>query len=525
MADRVADISEVAVRGGFFLFAGSALSMITLGVGSIVVARLLGPEDYGLYGLSLIPLNIFGLFTDFGVSTALTRFSAKFKSDNEPQRVAGMLKSAILFKLLLSTAIFILCLFFSETLATQLLNRPSIAPLVRLASIAIPFQLLLGVAGSAFLGLDHMEHSASTTNVQSIVKAVFGPVLILLGFGVVGALMAYDLSYAAAATSAIFILFFYHYRSLKCNIKGARATDTLNDLRVMLSYGFPLYVSGLLGSVVGQYQSVILAWLASNADIGNLNVATNFLALAGVISAPTAMLFPAFSKLNSRSPDTRRLFELSVKYTSLLLIPMAVGIPLLSKDLILAVYGPSFAPSAPLLSTLAVGYLFAGIGSVVIGSLLTAAGEMKLIFMATLINLAIFVPLAPLLIWLLGVLGVVLAGLTSGLISLAYQMVTARKKFGISFSSSVSMRIYLASAASAAPILPFLQLSPFQGIANVILGGCLYLFVYMTALPVIGAIRMRDIENLEFLVNKSKVASVLKPFLEYETKLTSRVRN
>ena len=96
---RLAEIAQEAGRGGMFFFGGTALSTLTLGVGSIVVARLLEPEDCGLYGLSLALLGIFGLFTDFGVLTALTRFSARFKSDGEPQRVPAMLRSEILFRL------------------------------------------------------------------------------------------------------------------------------------------------------------------------------------------------------------------------------------------------------------------------------------------------------------------------------------------------------------------------------------------------------------------------------------------
>ena len=52
MSEKLTDIAENSVRGGFFLFAGNALSTIILAVGSILIARLLGPEDYGLYNIT-----------------------------------------------------------------------------------------------------------------------------------------------------------------------------------------------------------------------------------------------------------------------------------------------------------------------------------------------------------------------------------------------------------------------------------------------------------------------------------------
>jgi len=519
MSEELTKVAGEAARGGFFLFAGNALSTIILAIGSIIVARLLGPEAYGLYAISLVAPGLLLLFTDFGVSAAVTMFSAKLRAEGKAPQAAGMLRSAILFKLLTATAMFALCLILSETLAARLLNRPGIGPLVRLVALSIPFQAVFATASSAFLGLDRMQDNALTLNIQSIVKAASAPVLLLLGFGVVGALTGYVLGYAAAGASALAILFLKHYRSLG----GAEKGDSLGEnLRAMMGYGLPLYASALLGSLLAQYQSIILAQLTSNIDIGNLNVAMQFATLIGVLTSPMAVLFPAFSKLNPEGREAKRLYGLSVKYTALLIVPAAVAIAILSRDLIFAIYGPSYSLAPLLLSTYAMNFLFSGIGSLVIGNLLSGAGETKLILKANLINLAVFAPLAPVLILTYGVLGAVLAGLASTLASLAYQLLAARKRLGVGFNPSASLKIYLASILSAAPILLFLQLSPFQGLANVIFGGCLFLLAYLTASPLLGAVRMSDIENLKLILGRLKIARLLNPILAYEAKLASR---
>jgi len=84
------------------------------------------------------------------------------------------------------------------------------------------------------------------------------------------------------------------------------------------------------------------------------------------------------------------------------------------------------------------------------------------------------------------------------------------------------LKVYLASTLSAAPTLLFLQLSPFQGLANVILGGFLFLLAYLTASPLLGAVRMSDIENLKLMLGRLKSARLLIPILAYEAKLASR---
>jgi len=54
LSNKLADIAEDSARGGFFLFTENALSLLTLAIGSIITARFLGPENYGLLALSLV---------------------------------------------------------------------------------------------------------------------------------------------------------------------------------------------------------------------------------------------------------------------------------------------------------------------------------------------------------------------------------------------------------------------------------------------------------------------------------------
>jgi O-antigen/teichoic acid export membrane protein len=72
-SDELATIAQKAAHGGLFLFVGNVLSTVILAVGIIIVARLLGPSDYGLYTLALvIPLLLVSL-SDAGMSFALVR--------------------------------------------------------------------------------------------------------------------------------------------------------------------------------------------------------------------------------------------------------------------------------------------------------------------------------------------------------------------------------------------------------------------------------------------------------------------
>lgn len=138
-------------------------------------------------------------------------------------------------------------------------------------------------------------------NIQSIVKTTLSPLLVILGFSVIGALSGHILGYMIAALLGSLILFKYYKRL------GKPSSNSFSgNLKIMLGYGFPLYLSALLGLFLGQYQTIILAFFTSNFEIGNFSIATNLSSLINVLIFPLTVLFPAFSKVNPNGDELKK---------------------------------------------------------------------------------------------------------------------------------------------------------------------------------------------------------------------------
>jgi len=82
MSNRLAEIAEESTRGGFSLFLGNASATFISAVVVVIIARLLGPENYGIYALSLTIPSLAVAITNLGMSQALTRYSAKMTSES-----------------------------------------------------------------------------------------------------------------------------------------------------------------------------------------------------------------------------------------------------------------------------------------------------------------------------------------------------------------------------------------------------------------------------------------------------------
>jgi O-antigen/teichoic acid export membrane protein len=80
---------------------------------------------------------------------------------------------------------------------------------------------------------------------------------------------------------------------------GADRSGALQVLKPMLSFGIPLAIAMMLGGLLTQFYSFVMASFVDNAMIGNYRVATNFGVLLTFFTFPiTTVLFPAFSKID-----------------------------------------------------------------------------------------------------------------------------------------------------------------------------------------------------------------------------------
>jgi O-antigen/teichoic acid export membrane protein len=503
-SDELTTIAQKAAQGGLFLFIGNTSSTVILAVGSIIIARFLGPSSYGLYVLTLLVPSLLVSLADAGMSYALVRLPAKLRSENEYQRANRTVRLGFLLKMPLSAIAFLICYGGAEAIAATILNRPELAPFLRLASIVIVFQALFDAASSSFIGLDLMPHAASTQMLQSVLKSVLAPVLILLGFGLVGAISGHVVSYVAAGLVGAAILV------LKLTHSAAGSHSRMNvsssaELRVLLGYGLPLYLAALLTVFLSQYQSIVLAHFASNTEIGNFNAAWNFSMLMMILVYPiTTAMFPMFSKMSPENQkiEIGRAFTLVVKYASLVMIPASVGVMVFSRDLILLTYGRGYTLAPQYLIMLGGLYLLTTVGYLVLGSFLRGLADTSTVLAMSALTLVIYLPLGPMLTWLWGPYGLLIGFVFSSAASTLYGVRRVSVKFGIRPDLGASGRILSAALAAAVPVIALIQLHLTGiGLVNLVAGGCLYLFAYLTLTPIVGAVDRFDIMNLRTILS------------------------
>jgi stage V sporulation protein B len=522
--EKAFEMGKTSATGSFQLLVGVATSTIIMAVGSIILGRLLTPDEYGLYAIALIPSAMINLFRDWGVNSAITRYISSSRVSHQDEGIHDFIVAGLIFEVASGLALSFLSLFLASFIASTVFHRPESASYIGIVSISIISGSLLAASQSGFIGFERMELNTFTLICQAIVRGAVGPILVFIGYGALGAVIGYTLSFIAAAIIGLITFYFMLFKPLKK--KRTRNSNITKTLKKMLNYGVPLSIGSILGGMLVQTYAFMVVPFVSNSMYGNYQVAVNFSVLLTFLTTPIAtVLFPAFSKLDPyKEPElVRAIFVSSIKYTSLLLTPATMILMVLSGPMIGTLYGEKYVYGPFFLTISVIGTLLALLGNLSSGGLLSGLGETRMLMKQNLITIIVGIPIGLILVPTLGITGLIISGTLCGVPSTLWLLYWIWKRYGARADLQSSAKILAASAIAA-----FIAYVPtiFLNMANWIkltTGLIIFLTVYILSAPIIGAVSLTDINNLKTIFSNlgfvSKIINITLSVAEKASKL------
>jgi len=488
-------MGKTSATGSFQLLIGVAASTIIMAVGAIILGRLLTPDEYGLYGIVLIPLTTINLFRDWGINSAMTKYIASLRASQKTEEIHSVIAAGLIFEVASGIALSFLSLGLATFIAIAVFGRPESAFFIQVISVSIIAGSLLAASQAVFIGFERMELNSFTLICQAIVKTVVGPILVVLGYSVLGAVIGYSLGFIAAGTIGLVTFYIMLYRPLR----KEGTSNITKTFRTMLNYGWPLGISSIFGGILTQIYLFMAPSFVDNTLYGNYLVASNFTVLLTFLTIPiSTVLFPAFAKLDTENDDelVKKVFTSSIKYTSILLVPSTIAMMALSGPIVGTLYGEKYAYGPFFLTIAVIGNLFALFGSLSAGNLLSGLGETRILMIQSVITLIIGLPIGFILIPSLGITGLIIASTVAGVPSLLWVLHWIWKQHGAKADFKSSTKILFASVIAAfVAYLPTIFLNAADWI-KLVTSLAVFLVVYVLGAPSIGAVSADDIKNL-----------------------------
>ena len=360
---KATEMARVSARGGFNLMWGLVISTVISSVGTIVIARLLGAGNYGLYTIAFTAPNLISTFRDWGVNSAMVKYSAQYNNQAEATKIRGVFLSGLVFEVVVGATLSLLCFLISPFLA-GIFHRPTIVPLIQVISLIILTGGLINTATAAFTGMETMHLNSIMLIVQSVVKTALIVGLVALGFGSMGATIGFTTASLIAGLTGI-LLMFTLYRSLPKS--GNQRWDISGTVKTLFSYGLPLSIGTVLTTFLSYFYALILPiYVTNNSLIGNYNLAVLFAVLITFFVTPvTTMMFPAFSKLDPEKDyeTLKNVFQYSVKYAALIVVPVTALVIALAQPGIGTLFAKTYAEAPLFLALSSLSYVLSAFGS------------------------------------------------------------------------------------------------------------------------------------------------------------------
>jgi len=500
-----------------------ALSSIISSISVLVVAGILQEGEYGLVGIALIVPNLVQIIRDFGIDQATIKFSAHYKNQNNPEKLKNILTATVTFEFLMGILLTIISYFLSGFIATQILNRPDITPLVQIASLSIFGNALFKASDSVFVGYEKMHYHSIILIIQAATKAILMIGLVWSNFGVFGALLGHSISFLITGIVASILLYLKIYNKLNLQNKKLQLKKILKQ---MFSYGLPISASIILNSVVVQFYSILLAVYLTNQTVGNYNLAVNFTVLVSFFVIPVqTLLFPAFSKIDAKKePQTlQSAFQNSVKFSSLLIVPAAFMVISLSQPAIATLFPGKYLDSPIYLSFYLMIFIYTAFGHLSNPNLIKSQGETKIHLILFIINNAVGLILAYTLIPTYGAIGLISTLLISALPYMIISTFWIKKTYNATINYKSSIKIIASSLISAAITYGATNIFQLPSIILLAMGATIYFISYLITAPLIGAINKNDTKTLKELIQPlGPLAKILNIPLNIIEKITRK---
>ena len=498
--EKALDMGKTSVTGSFRLLIGVVASTLIVAISSIILGRLLSTADYGLYGIVLVPSTLIILFRDWGVNTAMIKYIASLRASNRDEEIHDVIIAGLVFEIASGIALSFVSLGLATFIAQTVFRKPESASYIAIASASIISGSLLAASQGGFIGFERMGLNSFTLILQAVVQATVGPVLVFLGYRVLGAVVGYTLGLATAGTIGVATLYILMFRPLRK--KRTKNSDITKTLKTMLTYGTPLAVGSILTGILAQIYIFIAVPITSNATYGSYLVASNFTVLLSFFATPIAtVLFPAFAKIDPKHEIelAKTIFTSSIKYASILVVPVAMFLIFLSGPTVGTLYGVKYTYAPFFLTIMAITGLLVLLGSLTVGGFLQGLGETRTVMKMNVLTVIVGVPLSIILIPPFGITGLIITSIFDGVPSLIWVLHWTWKHYGTRADLQSSAKILAASAIAAfAAYLPTWFLNTVDWI-KLVIGLLIFMLVYVEGAPVIGAVDLTDINNLRAL--------------------------
>lgn len=331
-----------SIMGGlFWRFSERILAQVVTFIVSIVIARVLNPEAYGMIAILMVFITFADAFVTSGMGNALIQ-----KKDCDDMDFSSVFYFNIAFSILLYLIIFLLAPYVEKWYGN---NYTGLTAALRVLAVRIPISAINNVQQAYVSRNMIFRKFFFSTLGGTIGSAVVGISLAYTGFGIWALVGQYLFN---AIVDTLVLWFTVHWRP--------SAKFSLKKLTSLISYGWKLMLGSILEVIYNDLRTVLIGKVYTSADLAYYNRGRQFpgLVIDNVNTSILSVIFPAICAIQGDKVGVKRLVQKAIKVASYIISPMLVGLAIVTDKLIVLLLTDKWLSAAWFVRIFCFIYLF-----------------------------------------------------------------------------------------------------------------------------------------------------------------------
>ncbi len=334
------ELKEKVAAGVAWSIAEKVGSMLLQMAVSLIVARLLMPEDIGVMAILTFFTAVALVVVDSGFSQTLIR-----RKDN-PTDEEYM--SVFMFNIAMSAVLYVVLVAVSPLVAA-FYNQPVITEIAPVLFLLLPVNALCVIQNTIFTRQFRFGLLSRATFASSLTAGIVAIGMALAGCGV-WSLVGQRLT--SMVVKAAILWFCSSWRP------GSRFSTA--PVREMAPFSLRLMSTDIISSVYNNVASLFIGKIYSADALGYFNQAQKLkdLPVTSTMQAVQSVTYPALSKIDGDERKFAESYRQVMMVVAFVMFPMMAGIVAVADDLFMLLLGAKWMPTVPYLCILCITGLF-----------------------------------------------------------------------------------------------------------------------------------------------------------------------
>ncbi len=495
------NLSKIALKNSSYNF----LSLIFLKFGglifTIIIARILLPELFGIYALALSLITLAVTFTNLGIDQTFTRYFSEALGKTNKKQARSFYKYFLKVKYYLIVLVTLGIFSISKWLSYSFYDKPLLFHALLFGCLLLVADSIRNFIATLFVGKKDIKPIPFLELVHQISRILFSVLAILIlqdSLKVPGLFLALSL----AGLVHLFLMRLLMQKKDKSIFKGKKVK--IDKSRIWSYLGF-MSIATISLAFFTSIDTLMLGKFVDAEYLGFYRAALSLVLTFSSFFSLSGILLPIFTQIHDKRFE--RGFQKTIRALLIFAIPAGVGTIFIAKYLIYTIYGGEYLPA-----TLPLYFLTA---LILTGPLITLYNTIfqskekpRLVAYATIISLVINVILNFALITFFlrfgqeyAILGAAIATLTSRLFLLGILALTARQNFNLKLRGLGTKGPIFATLVMALFLMTynyFIDINLIYGIIEIVSA----IIIYFSVLILVKGVKKEDLDLVKSLIKK-----------------------